>query len=174
MATDEARSRAEPAAPTPLIHVDPQVERVAEISVDRAPPAREPGQVKPLAGLEFPIRQFDAAAVEFLLVVMAAAVAEVEREDQVAPRAEIDRGGRLVLEDRTEFDFLTRPHRGGRQHQRAVANWIRDNLPMFKFNSRLNRWEAPLEELQSAVETFDGGCTLSQGVKEYLTLESEE
>jgi len=67
---------------------------------------------------------------------------------------------------------ILRPVCGGRRHQVAVAAWIRATLPAFRFNAKANRWEAPLEELATAVAAFAAKGlpvgNVSSGVREFL------
>jgi len=70
---------------------------------------------------------------------------------------------------------ILRPEFGGRQRRAAWAAWIGRNLPEFKFDRRLNRWQAPLDALAHAAEALlaEGvpDCNLSDGVLEVLSWE---
>jgi hypothetical protein len=68
---------------------------------------------------------------------------------------------------RTQTKAIVQRRSGGRQRQRGFAEWVKVNLPTYTYNSKRGWWEAPLEELEAAVDTL-GRCNLSQGAKEYL------
>jgi hypothetical protein len=67
---------------------------------------------------------------------------------------------------------ILRPTYGGRRHQVAVAAWIRATLPVFRYNAKANRWEAPLDALADAAAAFAAKGlpvdNVSAGVREYL------
>ena len=64
--------------------------------------------------------------------------------------------------------IVRRPRWSGSRVGKLMAQDMTANLPQFRFNSRKNRWEAPLEELEKAYEHFKPHVVLSRGVQEYL------
>jgi len=64
--------------------------------------------------------------------------------------------------------IIQRPPTAHKRTQARVAGAIRENLPMFKFNSTRNWWESDLSNLQAAVEFFSPSVSLSKGAADYL------
>jgi hypothetical protein len=65
--------------------------------------------------------------------------------------------------------IVTRPRNGGRRHQKAFAQWVAENLPDFRFNSRRNWWEADLANLPKAYEILSpDGVNVSDGARGLL------
>ena len=68
--------------------------------------------------------------------------------------------------------ILSWPDYGGQPHRAKMRNWIAQNLPEFKFNNQLNRFEAPLDQLQAAADLLPE-LNVSPGAREYLLQEKE-
>jgi hypothetical protein len=81
---------------------------------------------------------------------------------------------RVTLARTSDKAIIQRPAWRDSAHQKACADWIKANLPEFKFNSRTNWWEAPLSMLVPAAEKLkaDGLCNISTGAQEYIEEQS--
>jgi hypothetical protein len=91
-----------------------------------------------------------------------------------AEKAQRDAAGRMRgwwpwLKRTSAKAIVTRPRNGGRRHQKAFAQWVAENLPDFRFNSKRNWWEADLADLPKAYEILSpDGVNVSDGVRDYL------
>ena len=71
-----------------------------------------------------------------------------------------------------DMAILLWPDYGGRDHRANVRRWITQHLPAFTFNPKLNRFEAPLDQLQAAADLVPDH-NVSQGARQYLLTEKE-
>ena len=66
-----------------------------------------------------------------------------------------------------DLAILAWPSYGGKPHRAKVRRWIAEHLPQFQFNNKLNRFEAPLDQIAAAADLLPEH-NVSQGAREYL------